>query len=184
MRPVFAEGTEYKVVPTKSEYPGFTGSEKWIVITNLTPDELKDKYGKEIQDFYPWIQITVEQYLIMIDWRKNEDKHRHRGGHKMAYYGVDDSLVESLLGEQGLTESLEDVLFRDTQGSFDCLNKLTEIQKKRVMLHCIEDEPIRKIAKTEGKNYTTVHTSIKAGLKKIQNYYLNYNLKGKDSTEE
>lgn len=42
-----------EVVETKYEYPQYTGVEKWIIITDLTEEELNSKYAEQIAPLKP-----------------------------------------------------------------------------------------------------------------------------------
>lgn len=37
-----------KVIKLKYEYPGYTGEEKWAIITGLTEEELDEKYAEKL----------------------------------------------------------------------------------------------------------------------------------------
>lgn len=36
-----------KIIKLKYEYPGYTGEEKWAIITGLTEEELNEKYAEK-----------------------------------------------------------------------------------------------------------------------------------------
>ena len=43
-----------KVISTNSEYPSYTGIEKWIIITDLTEEELNSKYSEQVNPLRPF----------------------------------------------------------------------------------------------------------------------------------
>lgn len=51
---------ECKVINLSYEYPGYTGKEKWAIITDLTEKELIEKYDEIISSYKPFVQ--AEQY--------------------------------------------------------------------------------------------------------------------------
>lgn len=40
----------------KYEYPGYTGEEKWAIITGLTEEELNEKYAEKTASLRPFIR--------------------------------------------------------------------------------------------------------------------------------
>ena len=47
-----------KVISTNSEYPSYTGIEKWIIITDLTEEELNSKYSEQVNPLRPFIIVA------------------------------------------------------------------------------------------------------------------------------
>lgn len=52
-----------EVIETKYEYPQYTGVEKWIIITDLTEEELKGKYAEQIAPLKPFIVLPRSSNL-------------------------------------------------------------------------------------------------------------------------
>ena len=61
-----------EVVETKYEYPQYTGVEKWIIITDLTEEELKGKYADQIAPLKPFIVLPRSFGEVRDDYRRNE----------------------------------------------------------------------------------------------------------------
>lgn len=165
------QGKTFIAIPVWKMYEGFVGNEKWILVSEKVEADLVAEYGAELDAFSPWVLITVEQFSVMIEWRKNERKHARRGYTDTLYYGVDDNYCEKLLGERAVDSSVEDYLFTDTQGCLKCLDALTPLQKQRVISHVLGEISLREISKKEGKNYTAIRDSVEYGMKKIKKYY-------------
>ncbi len=51
----------------------------------------------------------------------------------------------------------------------DAINKLSEVQKRRIKMYYFEDKTLEEIAKIEGCHFTSVKESISSGLKKLKN---------------
>ena len=164
------EGKDYIVVSTQRLYPGFVGTEQWVIVTNLTEEDLRDKYLLEIERFRPWIMISLEQYSVMVEWKRNEEKHARRARFNF-YFSVEDEYVEKKLGDNLLTETLEETFFRDSQGCLDCLDHLKPIQKKRIEMYYLEEMSLREIAASEGRSLSPIVKSVKNGTEKIKKYY-------------
>ena len=174
------EGKEYITVPTIKLYPDYIGVEEWIVVTNLKESELIDRFSTEVDPYRPWVLITVEQYSVMVEWKRNEDKYKRRfyGGDdgrkgKFVSYGCDDSFFEKLLSEDGdkdYSYSPIDSLEFDEPES---LMVLKPIQRERLKKNILYGYPIREIAAEEHMTYNAVFKSVSQGKKKLRKYYHN-----------
>ena len=56
-----------KLINLKYEYDGYTGTEKWAVITELTEEELWDKYPDIISRYTPFVLLSMAQGKVIID---------------------------------------------------------------------------------------------------------------------
>ena len=56
-----------KLINLKYEYDGYTGTEKWAIITELTEEELWDKYPDIIGRYIPFVLLSVAQGKVIID---------------------------------------------------------------------------------------------------------------------
>jgi len=63
-----------KLINLKYEYDGYTGTEKWAIITELTEEELWDKYPDIIGRYIPFVLLSVAQGKVIID--DNRETHR------------------------------------------------------------------------------------------------------------
>lgn len=63
-----------KLINLKYEYDGYTGTEKWAVITELTEEELWDKYPDIISRYTPFVLLSMAQGKVIID--DNRETHR------------------------------------------------------------------------------------------------------------
>ena len=63
-----------KLMNLKYEYDGYTGTEKWAVITELTEEELWDKYPDIISRYTPFVLLSMAQGKVIID--DNRETHR------------------------------------------------------------------------------------------------------------
>ena len=52
---------EYRIINLKYEYEGYTGTEKWAIITSLSEKELLEKYADILESHSPYILLTIEQ---------------------------------------------------------------------------------------------------------------------------
>ena len=147
----FSEDCE--VVNLKYEYPGYTGTESYGIITGLTEQELAEKYEfgmkKERRRF-----------------KRNEDKYYKRSvrGH---VFSIDDEFEEHhpelcVVDDEG-QEIIHEKLER-------ALASLTREQERRIRLYYFEGFGGDEIAKMENVTNQAVFKSINGGLKKIKNF--------------
>ena len=59
-------------------YPDFVGNEKYIIITNLSDEQLKDKFGAFLSIYTPCILLTMDMWAVYKDFHANEMKHTYR----------------------------------------------------------------------------------------------------------
>lgn len=69
---------ECKVINLSYEYPGYTGKEKWAIITYLTEKELIEKYDEIISSYKPFILLFSLFGSVRADYIRNEDKFSKR----------------------------------------------------------------------------------------------------------
>ena len=82
-----------EVIETKYEYPQYTGVEKWIIITDLTEEELKGKYAEQIAPLKPFIVLPRSFGEVRDDYRRNEKKHLMRAVRSIEPFDYDDDLL-------------------------------------------------------------------------------------------
>ena len=56
---------ECKVINLSYEYPGYTGKEKWAIITDLTEKELIEKYDEIIRLFFCFLCLAACELIIL-----------------------------------------------------------------------------------------------------------------------
>ena len=55
------------------EYSGFTGTEKWAIITELSEEALWDKYPDVISRYTPFILLSMAQGEVISESHRNND---------------------------------------------------------------------------------------------------------------
>ena len=63
-----------KVIKLKYEYPGYTGEEKWAIITGLTEEELNEKYAEKTASLRPFIVLDLAFGKARKKFINNENK--------------------------------------------------------------------------------------------------------------
>ena len=60
-----------KLINLQYEYSGFTGTEKWAIITELSEEALWDKYPDVISRYTPFILLSMAQGEVISESHRN-----------------------------------------------------------------------------------------------------------------
>lgn len=71
-----------KLINLKYEYSGYTGDERWAIITELSVKELWGKYPLVIERYSPFVHLSIAQGEVIDDANRNEDKYAKRSCEK------------------------------------------------------------------------------------------------------
>jgi hypothetical protein len=157
---------EYSIINLRYEYPGFVGSEKYAVVTDLSKEALEKLYGTELKPYVPFVVLTKTEAAAFSDFNRNEDKFEKRQQLYSDAYGYEEGTTEVCYGEL-----VQDNLFDIVSGNLDkerlvtALVKLSEAQKRRIEMYYLEGYTAQEIADIEGVRLYAVQKSIQAGLK-------------------
>ena len=147
-----------KLINLRYEYSGFTGMEKWAIITELSEEALWDKYPDVISRYTPFILLSMAQGEVISESHRNNDKYEKRSKRTIDVYGYEDDIFE-----QFHPKSIAPFI--------DPFDKAEEeqIEEEKEKLRISS----RKIAKEEGINYSSVDKSIAAAIKNFKKFYEN-----------
>ncbi|MFP3152926.1 hypothetical protein LQZ18_00560 [Lachnospiraceae bacterium ZAX-1] len=161
---------EYRVISLKAEYPGFVGTEKWAVVSELPESVLLGKF-EELKTYCPFIIFSHSQWEAIREYRQNDGKFKKR-----------DSLYHDFFGyEEGITEFFSDVKENpvvdevvaktEAQRLHRAMNQLTLIQQKRLSLYYFEGLSEYEIADLEDTTRQAVHESLESAIKKLKKFF-------------
>lgn len=85
---------ECEVINLKYEYDGYNGDISWAIISNLTEDEILEKYRSIIGDYMPFIILPSAFGEVRDEYRRNEKKFQMRAIRKHDFYNFEDSEIE------------------------------------------------------------------------------------------
>ena len=159
-----------KLVDLRYEYEKYTGKEKWAIVTELSEEELKSKYPDVIRRYAPFVLLSVAQGKAITEYQNAEAKERMRKlrfGHP---FDINDGVFEEHHPELVVKESiLEQICLQEEKQLIrEAIDKLTDIQKRRIIAYYFEDKSIREIAAAEGVNISKIEKSISLALKKLK----------------
>lgn len=76
-----------KLINLKYEYNGYTGDERWAIITELSVKELWEKYPLVIERYSPFVHLSIAQGEVIDDTNRNEDKYAKRSSRTLLAKG-------------------------------------------------------------------------------------------------
>ncbi|WP_418522490.1 sigma-70 family RNA polymerase sigma factor, partial [Ruminococcus sp.] len=83
-----------KLINLRYEYSGFTGTEKWAIVTELSEEALWDKYPDVISRYMPFILLSMAQGEVISESHRNNDKYEKRSKRTIDVYGYEDDVFE------------------------------------------------------------------------------------------
>ena len=83
-----------KLINLRYEYYGYTGTEKWAIVTELAEEELWAKYPDVIGRYTPFILLSMAQGEVIKESNSNNDKYAKRAKRTLDAYGYEDDISE------------------------------------------------------------------------------------------
>ena len=165
-----------KVVSTKREYTSYTGIQKWIIITDLTEEELNERYAEQIAPLRPFIVLSRSFGEVRDHYIRNENKHRMRAYRTIEPFDYDDDLVAAHHAEI-VKDSLEDELMRqfEYERLQQAIASLNPIQKRRLQMFFFENMSYAKIAEKEGIAKSAAHKSVASAIENVKSFLIRVN---------
>ena len=77
-----------KLINLKYEYNGYTGDERWAIITELSVKELWEKYPLVIERYSPFVHLSIAQGEVIDDANRNEDKYAKRSSRTLDCFSL------------------------------------------------------------------------------------------------
>ena len=165
---------ECKVINLAAEYDGYTGAEKYALVTALSLD-VEARYSKEIQRYKPFLILTPEMGEAIREYHRNNEKFAKREAREESVFitcsEAEESQIQALSVEDAQTilqaesDDVEESQ-RIYQLSSKALKTLTPLQREYLIRHFINGESIRAIAEQTGTRKNNVLKTYRRGLKK------------------
>ena len=125
-----------KIIKLGYEYPGYTGIEKYAIVTDLSYAQIMERYAPVAEHYCPFLLLSKAAGEVIADFKRNEDKFSKRM-QKDDCYGFEDGMTERYNIECCVPDFTE-ALFREcfpqrlVEKAFALL---TPIQQSRVKQH-------------------------------------------------
>lgn len=146
----------YRLVDLRKEYPGYTGNEIWMIITDLTEDQLMDI--REIREImHLAVVVSTEAGCVMRQFENSERKYRKRRRSEIS--------LDDLTDDMNLP--VTDSCF-EYGWLYEVIEMLPEKQKRRILDRYINGLTAIEIAEADGCDRRAVSKSISKGLTKLR----------------
>ncbi|MCI6854348.1 MAG: hypothetical protein MR908_03375, partial [Firmicutes bacterium] len=165
---------ECTIIKLDYEYPGYTGTEKYAIVTDLNYAQIMERYAPVAEHYCPFLLLSKAAGEVIADFKRNEDKFSKRM-QKDDCYGFEDGMTERYNIEccvPDFTEALFQECFPQ-QLVEKAFSLLTPIQQSCVKQHIFGKKSFAKIAASEGKAKNTIQESYDAAIKKMKKFLKN-----------
>lgn len=162
-----------KVLNLKYEYNEYADAEKWAIITELSEKELRERYPAILEQYIPFVLLSIEEGQVIEDFNKNEAKYRMRAIRRNSWFDIDDGEFEEHHPELALfDDGFERIEQNDTISELlKNLEALEDIQKSRIKRYYFNGRSFTDIALEDGVSRQAVTDSIRAGIEKLKKFY-------------
>lgn len=159
---------EYELISLEVEYPGIQGGCRWAVATDLSREELFQKYGEELEMYEPLLLINKEQAEVFKEYHRNDKKHEMREYRCHDHRGYIEGFEKGQRVVNQISRGLDmdDVL--NAVYIKLAYNQLSNAQQLRVSLYFFCEMTEEEIAKLEGVSQVAVHKSIASAIKSMR----------------
>ena len=152
---------ECKVIKLGYEYPGYTGTEKYAIVTDLSYAQIMERYAPIAEHYCPFLLLSKAAGEVIADYKRNEDKFSKRM-QKDDCYGFEDGMTERY-NIECCVPNFAQALFQErfpqrlVEKAFALL---TPIQQSRVNQHISEKSllpklPLRRVKqRTQFRSHT------------------------------
>ena len=173
------------VLYLEREYPNHLGNADWLIISDLSEEEIQRRFSEVLSKYIPYILLSNEQGEPILESIRNNHKHEMRSKRTTEPFNYDDELLplfhSELLSFVDPLEEKEKIIERAREEhALDeliikvqkTLSIMKPIQRDRLIKNVVRGLSSRKIAKEEGVNYSTVDKSIRAAKKNFRRIFL------------
>lgn len=161
---------ECKLINMNYEYPGYTGKEKWAIISYLTEEDIMQRYAEIIKPYFPFLLLPNSFDDVRGDFVRNEKKHQMRAIRSIHIFGVDEEFEEH--HPEIAIHSCEDEYVQqvEIEKLQQAIQQLKPIQKERIVKFFFENKSMRQIAEEEGINHSAVSKSLTSAIKNLKKF--------------
>ena len=153
-----------------AEYPGWTGEEKYGIITEESEADLLKEYPSIMSALSPYIILDKEYAAVRKESINNDRRHdRNQENHESCFaFDEETEYHHSELICLDFTEAL--IINETLKSALECL---TEVQRRRVEQYFFQKMNLKAISESEGGNVSpkTIWDSIRAAMKKMKKYF-------------
>ena len=154
----------------EEEYPGWTGTEKYGIITAVSETVLQTEYAVIMKALSPYIILDMNYAAVRNESINTERRYERKKDLHESLFSFDEE-TEYYHAELLCPDFSEEIVASDTLKY--ALSKLTEVQRRRVEQYFFHDMSLKEICESEGGDVTLVSVwqSIQAALKRMKKYF-------------
>lgn len=156
---------DYKIINLKYEYPGYTGEEMYGIITDLSMQELEQRYAEQLISYCPYIVLPPSFEKIRKEYIRNDDKHRKRDIRHRNLFPFDD---KTELHHPELIKEDFAVSIVEKDRLVTAINSLSDIQRENILDRYFVGLSISEIAKKRNISFQAVSDSINKALRNLK----------------
>lgn len=159
------------VMDLKKEYgPNKVGKENYALITDMSETELKEIYGCDLDQYEPYVMMTLEMGEVIFESHRNDWKHLKR----QVKYGCDYSVSDEEFDEHHpecaeipdyLTYIAADEKYVQLHSA---IKMLSPIQRERINKFYFEQMSANEIAGEENVSVQAIRKSLEKGISTLK----------------
>lgn len=160
---------ECTILDPNEEYPGYTGIEKYLIITTLSETELKSKYASLIEPFKPYLLLDTSFIDARTEFNRNSHKHEMRAQRTEDIFGYVDGETE-IFHKELVTDNLYDDFIKSIEIDevYEAAEQLSKTQRERFIMYYRYGLSSRKIAEMQHVNHSAVNKSLILAIEQIK----------------
>lgn len=163
---------ECKLINLRYEYEGYMNEIQWAIVTELSEEELFQKYSEEIKPYSPFIRLSVSQGEVFEEGIRYENKNRMREKRCGHVFDITDDDFGNYHPELIVTDTEEELIRRDEAKTLQtALNTLSKLNRERVYKFFFLGMNYSEIAREEGLCESSIRRSIENSVKKLKTFY-------------
>lgn len=162
-----------KLINLRYEYHGYTGTEKWAIVTELAEEELWVKYPDVIRRYTPFILLSMAQGEVITEYQNYEARERMRKLRFGHAFDINDGEFEEHHPEFAVEYNfLESITLQDNIKRLRvAMESLNEKQKSRIIDYYFYEKTFEQIAVEDGVTKQSVDESIRTAIKKLKKFF-------------
>ncbi len=166
---------KFEIIDLKFEYENYSGTEKYAIVTDLTNEEIQQKYSDDLNVYAPYILLTLKQGEAITEYQNYEAKERMRNLRFGNAFDIDDGEFEEHHPEVAVNEDfLEQIILKDNIRTLHkSILNLPEVQRQRIISYFFKGKSYVEIANEEDIVPNSVRASVLVAIKNLKKVFDN-----------
>lgn len=158
-----------KVLNLAKEYEGYTGEEKYAIITDLSEEELNLCFKEELEKYRPYVILSTKMYAAILESNRNDKREYQRAYRYHDAYAIDDERAP-------LDTSSDPAIIAESDDTYNhIINEIFKLpgrQGQRLYQHFVLGLSIDEIAAADGVTAASVYESLSRAKKAIRTVFV------------